>query len=134
MRQGVLTTYIIHDNKFASYIIGNNLQEVEKKLFLRGMNEIIESDIMPIQGMPDYSKLEKEEFIKNLPEILHTACYLGFVALKAQTMTFEEILGDEGIIHELTHILTHTIPVTDSSVFNIMAKFTQLQNNALGFY
>jgi hypothetical protein len=41
----------------------------------------------------------------NIPQALHAACWLGFVALMAKTSTPDELLNDGGIIHNLSHLM-----------------------------
>lgn len=41
----------------------------------------------------------------NIPQALHAACFMGFVALKAGVATPEDLLSDGGIIHNLAHML-----------------------------
>lgn len=38
-------------------------------------------------------------------EVAHAACFLGFVALKTEQATIDEILGDFGLVHEAIHIM-----------------------------
>ena len=50
---------------------------------------------------PDLPKLIREETLDN--ETLHKAVYLGWVLIKSDLATVDEILGDFGLIHELVH-------------------------------
>ena len=34
---------------------------------------------------------------------LHMACFVGFLALKTQVASVEDVLGDVGLIHEIAH-------------------------------
>ena len=101
---------------------------------MRGLNEIIESGIMDIEQMPDYTLLTDDDFIKRLPEILHTASFLSYVALKSKSASVDEIVGDEGVIHELTHLLADTSGCHKKSLNCIRDLIKQLQKSALGFY
>ena len=37
------------------------------------------------------------------PDTIHYACYVGFLALKCGSASIEDILGDCGLIHEMSH-------------------------------
>ncbi len=45
-------------------------------------------------------KLEVEGFTL---DTLHMACFVGFLALKANAASVEDVLGDCGLIHEIVH-------------------------------
>ena len=38
-------------------------------------------------------------------DTLHGACFLGFLALKSNVATVDEILGDYGFVHEMIHLM-----------------------------
>lgn len=40
----------------------------------------------------------------NLPQATHAACWLSYVALKAGVATVDELLSDNGILHDLIHL------------------------------
>lgn len=42
-----------------------------------------------------------QEFIENIADILHFACYVSWV----KEIDAEELMGDQGLIHELVHLL-----------------------------
>jgi hypothetical protein len=104
MLSGVITTYVINGTAYSSYILGNRITRIKKMVNQRGLNESVESQVMDIKPMPDYQNLSDNEFMEMLPEIIHTATFLSFIALKANTITVEDVLGDEGVLHELTHL------------------------------
>lgn len=47
------------------------------------------------------------------PEVMHFACYLGYLALAFEVATPEEILGDYGLVHECAHGLSIGRTITD---------------------
>ena len=59
---------------------------------------------MPCKRPPDDKPLadliETEGFTI---EALHMACFVGFLALKSEGASIEEVLGDVGLIHEIAH-------------------------------
>ena len=36
-------------------------------------------------------------------EVIHMACFVGFLALKSGVVSIEDVLGDVGLIHEIAH-------------------------------
>lgn len=51
-----------------------------------------------------YKSYSDEEFIKDIPNILHFACFVSYL----KELGIEATVGDEGIIHQLVHLLTET--------------------------
>jgi len=45
--------------------------------------------------------LSLQSFLARLPEVLHLACVISFL----KEIPNEHIVGDEGLIHELVHLL-----------------------------
>jgi hypothetical protein len=134
MAVGVLTSYCVNGTTYASYIVGSNMAEVEAAAAARNLNEQIHSSLTNVKTIPDYSLLSDAEFESRLPEILHTACFLSFVALKAGTITIEEALGDEGVLHEVSHLLADIDGCHKKSLTCIRDLVKNLQIKAIGFY
>lgn len=132
--KGVLTSYLVNGTLYGSYILGDEITRIKKVVCQRGLNETIESQIGDVQPIEDYSLLNDEEFKKRLPEILHTTCFLSLVALKAKTVNIEDILGDEGIIHEITHYLADIDGCHKKSLSCIRDFIFALQKKAIGLY
>jgi len=51
---------------------------------------------------PPVSELLKKE-PENLPKILHAACFVSFLAFKSGILKTDDILNDQGILHEIAH-------------------------------
>lgn len=132
VKSGVLTSYISGGKPFSSYVIGSNLYEISDKIQKRGLGESIESSLMDVETIPDYSQLSPVEFLANLPQIIHTACFMSLIALKANTVSIDEILGDEGILHELIHINSKSIPISEPKIEEVKRGFTMLRNVTTG--
>ena len=131
---GVLTTYKLGETAYTSYILGKNLQEIQGIANKRGLGEVIESQIMPVEVMPTYHNLTDEEILKRLPEIIHTISFLSFIALKARTISIDEVLGDEGVLHELTHLNADLSGCHKKSLTCIRDLIARLQDSAIGAY
>jgi hypothetical protein len=135
MKTGVLTSYTINGNKYGSYVLGKNSLDIVKLINRRGLNETIESSMMEIDNtIPDYARLDDVEFLKRLPEILHSASFLSLVALNSKKLTPFDILGDEGIIHELAHLNISLNNCNKKSLTFVRDLISTLQKNAIGFY
>lgn len=131
---GVLTTYAIKETPYSSYIIGNDIRKIKKIAKERGLSEIIESKIMQIVPMPNYLNLSDSEFIKHLPEILHTTTFLSFIAVKANKVKASDLLGDDGLLHELTHLLANLSGCSKKSLTCVRDSLKNLQEMAIGCY
>lgn len=107
------------------------IRSAQKK---RGMGESIDSIVGEIDTLPDYSRLNNKEFRNRLPEILHTACFLSLFALNAGTASIEDILGDEGVIHELAHAIANIDGCNKKSLNCLRDLVKNLQQQAIGFY
>ncbi|MDP4283844.1 MAG: hypothetical protein Q8891_05440 [Bacteroidota bacterium] len=131
---GVLTKYNINGVDYGSYILGNDISTVKEIARSRGLNEEIESQIMEVHPIPDYMQLSDSDFINRLPEILHTVTFLSFIAVKANTISAEELLNDEGLIHELAHLLANIDGCHKKSLICIRDLLKHLQEKAIGCY
>lgn len=132
--KGVLTSYLLNGDKYTSYILGNDVGNINQAIVIRGLNEKVESTIMDMEILPDYSLLCEQEFMQRLPEIMHTCCFLGFVAVKSNTITIEDILGDNGVVHELSHAIADLEGCNKKSLTCIRDLVKRLQEKAIGFY
>lgn len=137
MNKGVYTSYNQDGFIYQSYILCTSLAQARELIDVRNLDEKIESSITDIAVIPDYKDLSDGEFIDKLPDILHLASYLSYIALSAKTMSVQEVLGDHGIIHELTH-LNNNVVAPDASASNNVKKiremFYQLQKKAIGIF
>lgn len=131
---GVITKYNINSVSYGSYILGNEIAQIKNIAKKRGLNESIESCIMEIVPMPDYKDLSDNEFIELLPEILHTTTFLSFIAVKAQTVNAFELLADDGLLHELTHLLGNIEGCYKKSLTCVRDLLRNLQEKAIGCY
>lgn len=68
-----------------------------------------------------FKSLTNEEFLKELPAVLHFACYVAYV----KELSNEVTISDEGIIHELIHLL-HIPDELLIDINKIRKKFNKL--------
>lgn len=132
MPLGVYTSYLIGGVKYATYVIGESETAIQDAILKRNLGETIESQIQQIQTLPDIQCIVANGFLENLPKVLHMACFLSYIALKARTMEPESIVGDEGIVHELIHLMTE--PFSEDRIKKVMADMQKLQRSAIGTY
>ncbi|GAB3643933.1 hypothetical protein GCM10027423_45700 [Spirosoma arcticum] len=112
----------------------DSIDEAVRLIEQRKLDEVIASEIQEVDVMPDYRSLNHYEFLTNLPEILHTTSFLSYLALRSQTVHIDDVLGDEGVLHELTHLMTKTISIDEDSLCLIRTKLHQLQSRTIGLY
>lgn len=125
---GVLTTYKINGHPYSSYVLGESMDEVHTKIEMRGLDESIISVIQEIETIPKITDLS------NTDEVLHVCFFLSFIALKAKTMSVEEIIGDEGIIHQLVHIKTASIKLDQAVLNTLLVDIDRLHKSAIGLF
>jgi hypothetical protein len=88
------TSYPVNGDTYASHLYARTWGEAKQLAQLRGIGERVEGVCEPQSDTP-----------RDLASQAHLACFLGFIALKAGTMTPEEVLGDMGVVHEAIHAL-----------------------------
>lgn len=131
---GVLTTYEQAGRRYGSYILCPDLATARALLDARNLNERIESTLMPVEPMPAYHELTDAAFVAQLPQVLHTATFWGYLALRARTLSVDEVLGDEGVVHELTHLLAQTTQANASFVGEVRTKLALLRDKTVGLF
>jgi hypothetical protein len=89
-----------HIGHYGNRIFALNRHHAEKCARDRGMNEVVWLE----SRAPNYPRastaLRKSGFRR---DVLHNLCFMSHMALKSGVATSEEILGDEGLIHEYIH-------------------------------
>jgi hypothetical protein len=134
MTKGVLTKYYVNGNPYVSYIIGHKLSEINKLANQRGLGETIESRIMKIDTMPRFSTFPDVLFKHKLPHILHSSIFLAYMAVKANIIDTEELLSDEGVLHELAHLLLNLDGCHENSLTCVRELVLLLEEKTIGLY
>ena len=99
----------------------------------RGLGETIDSIITEIDTIfPDYGKMPLREIENKLPEIIHSTCFLSHIALNSNNITIADVIGDEGLIHLLSHSLNSS--TNRKSLTCIRDLIRDLRNKATGCY
>ena len=134
MKKGVLTSYSLDNILYSSYVLGECMEQISHAVQMRSLGETIESTITEIETLTDYSSLSDDELRNRLPEVLHSVCYISFIALKSKTISLEEVLGDNGVLHELTHILANVEGCNKWSLGCARDLLRKVQSKATGLY
>lgn len=90
-----ITQYPVHGNMYGSHVYAGSWKEAQELCWKRNIGEII-------VGKTGYHKKDSEPSYHGM---LHESCFLSYICLKANLLSVEEVLSDEGIVHELSHII-----------------------------
>ena len=93
-----ITEYYQEGERYASYVFAYSYEDAFKLCNERNIGELIIGEANCSSGTPSSN-------VEDLVEILHEACFLSYLALKAGRVSIDEILGDKGIVHEIAHYL-----------------------------
>lgn len=96
-----LTDYSEGDGTYGAYIEADTLAHARQIAGQRGLNERIMGRV-GAAAMPNRLRalIEDGEWL----EAAHEACFLGFVGLSSGALTPRDLLGDQGLVHELLHL------------------------------
>jgi hypothetical protein len=128
-----ITKYTIGDNEYSSFVIAENADEAHRIIKSRGIGEEIEGINDVVAGLERFSGLPDSEFLVHLPRIAHQSCWVAWMALKSGQIDQDDILGDEGILHEIIHLIdpsTHT----SENIQKSRALLARLENLPLGVF
>ena len=64
---------------------------------------------------------DEEFFGAQLPDAMHLACFIAYI----KEIPAEDVVGDQGLLHEMIHTMT-TTDMTDADRANIRKMFYQL--------
>lgn len=98
------TEYGIGPGTYCGQIEARTWTHAEQLALARGLNERVIGELVEDDPDPKLCLLKYIEE-KNWTGALHEAVFLGFVGLSSGALTPREVLGDEGLVHEITHIL-----------------------------
>ncbi len=99
---GVYTAYTSGKRTYGSYIIAADAIAAAAIARERKLGETIVSKPVLIEPIPDYSDISDEAFVQLLPQIMHHVILTGFIAGTAGKISIADLLGDEGILHQLS--------------------------------
>lgn len=132
MQKGVITSYTVNGNLYGSYILGNDIAAIKRAAAKRGLGETIDSVIMNIEiSFPDYGKMSLKQIKGNIQEIIHSTCFLSHIALNSNNIRVADVVGDEGILHLLSHCLNSSDKKSLSCIRDLIRG---LRIKAIGVY
>lgn len=115
---------------YGAHVYASSLKEAKKLCRLRGLGERIvfergtkaapyrrASDLLKARTVSGRRKSEKT--------VLHGLSFLGMLALASGVATIQEILGDEGFIHNFCHGHTRAI---------VLAKVLEIEKRVPGYW
>lgn len=93
---------------YSSYVLADSEEEANKIIKLRGTKEKLQ-DVLPVKRRKNYFfnaiPLAKSYRKKNYLELLHTLCYVSVALIKSKQTDLNDLLGENGCIHETVHCL-----------------------------
>lgn len=96
-----LTDYADGNGTYGAYIEAENLAHARQVAAQRGLNERVLGKIAsPMMQNRLRQLIRDEEWL----EAVHEATFLGFVGLMSGALTPRDLLGDNGLVHELLHL------------------------------
>ena len=98
-----ITEYNLNENKYAGEFFADNMEEAQEICKNRGLGETI-------IGISD----GREQIFA----FLHSVCFACYMAVKGGKMTIDEALSDQGLIHEIIHLLDRSGLTTDIDTLN----------------
>lgn len=96
-----LTEYAEGTASYGAYLEAEDLPHARALSIQRGLNERILGEALdPALPHKLLDLIETEQWI----EAAHEACFLGFVGITSGMLSARDILGDQGLVHELLHL------------------------------
>ena len=109
-----LTEYRLENESYSFYVNAHTIEEAQSIINDRNIGEEICGEI---ENPPIPQTL-------NSLQLLHYVCFASFMALKANKLTIEEVLGDRGVLHEVIHIIDGTYD--EKTINNIDERIQKL--------
>lgn len=96
-----------YNDTFSSYVIADSKEEALTKIKIRNIGESLE-DAMPI-NVTAYDVIDAVAFFDSskYKNCLHAVTFMAFVLSKAGKIKAEDVLADQGIVHEILHVLSN---------------------------
>lgn len=138
--KGYSTEYKTQNRNFISYIIATNECDLENKTNMRGLNEKVTSKRRNLSSGMLVTKLSQKQrsyFLdrSNSLHILHYACFLCFLAIRAGRLSGSDILSDAGYMHDFIHFFLFDIDKNNEIRLNmIIEKLQILENMTIGIF
>lgn len=95
-----------YNDTFSSYVIASSKEEALTKIKLRNINETLE-DALPV-NITSYDVIDAVAFFdsKKYKTCLHAVMFMAYVLSKAGKVEAVDTIADQGIVHEILHVLS----------------------------
>ena len=90
-------------------IHASNYEEAVRLARDRGLNEVVSKNPVPIKDWNRANKLyscSKQIRDEDFKSAAHTATIMAYVGIRSGVITMEEMLADNGLLHELIHVIS----------------------------
>lgn len=135
------TVYGQKSGTYGSYVIASNDEEALEKIKIRNIGE--SSDCLlsksPLEAhskdLINAVKLYDQRYYKHC---LHAIVFISFILTSANRMPAPLLLQDEGIIHELVHIITNCVTEPSTRIRNLIVEvqqaYDEITHHEIGTY
>ena len=117
------TEYGVGGVTYGSQIEARTLEHAEQLAIQRGLNERIMGELE--HGDPKLNLLKHIDE-ENWAAALHEAVFLSFVGLTCGALSAREVLGDQGLVHEIAHKLHAPQFGPDMEIVNTLGETVEI--------
>lgn len=95
-----------YGDTFSSYVLASSKEEALEKIKIRNIGESLE-DALPV-NVKAYDIIDAVSFFdsKKYKTCLHAVMFMSYVLSKAGKIKAEDTIADQGIVHEILHVLS----------------------------
>ena len=135
MKKSFITRYGVNNNSYAGFVFAKDEKEALEILLTRRTKETIIGEGYDKIGLKRKSNASDAHILKNLPSIIHQYCWLSWIALKSEMISIDEVLGDEGVMHELIHLLDPDSEIqTKEDIRKVKKLLKKIEDLPLGIF
>jgi hypothetical protein len=111
-----------YGDTFSSYVIASSKKDALSKIKLRNIGETLE-DAQPI-NIHAYDVIDAVAFFDSskYKSCLHAVTFMAFVLSKAGKINAQDVLADQGIVHEILHVHSNVYKNQDAYLKEVIRK------------
>lgn len=111
-----------YNDTFSSYVIATSKEDALAKIKIRNIGESLE-DAMPV-NVAAYDVIDAVAFFDSnkYKSCLHAVTFMAFVLSKAGKIKAEDVLADQGIVHEILHVLCNVYTGQQTYLTEVIRK------------
>lgn len=118
-----MTTYKSskYNDTYGSYVVASSEEEALSKIKIRNIGEELDY-ALPVTG--EFKKIDAVAFFDNskYKSCLHAVTFMAFVLSKAGKIQAVDTLSDQGIVHEILHVLSNVYTKQDTYLYEVIRK------------